>query len=109
MQRGTGWDVRWSITTVLTGNLCALLRLESGAIDRWTASDAASGIEHVISEDRLKHLNRCISGMDAASQVAAFRAIIELGAEVCTALAARCNVSWPEELGRTMQEYATDL
>ncbi|MDQ4045233.1 MAG: hypothetical protein M3173_07280 [Chloroflexota bacterium] len=51
-QRGIGWDVRWSITTVMTGNLCALLRLESGATERWLALDAASGIEFAIDENR---------------------------------------------------------
>lgn len=108
LQRGTGWDVRWSITTALTGNLCALLRLESGATDRWLATDAASGIEYVIAENRHRQLNRCIPGRDAASQIAAFREIIELGVDVCATLAARHGVSWPEELGRTMQGYALD-
>jgi hypothetical protein len=105
LQRGTGWDVRWSITTVLTGNLCALLRLESSATDRWLAADAASGIEAVIGEHRRVHLERCIPERDAASQIAAFREIIELGIDVCTVLAVRHGVSWPEELGRTMQGY----
>jgi hypothetical protein len=108
LQRGTGWDVRWSITTVLTGNLCALLRLESGATDHWLATDAASGIEHVIGENRRRQLNRCIPGRDAASQIAAFREIIELGMDVCAVLAARHGVPWPEELGRTMQRYALE-
>ena len=106
LQRGTSWDVRWSITTTLTGNLCALLRLESGATDRWLAADAASGIEHVIDDDRRRQLNRCIPGQDATSQIAAFREIVELGMDLCAALAARHGVSWPEELGRTMQGYA---
>lgn len=106
MQRGIGWDTHWDISTVLTGNLCALLRLESGAVDRWSASEAASGIEHVISAHRREHLNRCIPGRDPASQVSAFREIVELGVDVCTVLAARYRVPWPEQLGRVMQEYA---
>jgi hypothetical protein len=109
MQRDTGWDVRWNITTVLTGNLCALLRLESGATDRWLAADAASGIEYAICESRHQHLNRCIPERDAASQVAAFLEIVELGVDVCRVLAARHGVSWPEELGRIMQGYAAKM
>lgn len=109
LQRGTGWDVRWNISTVLTGNLCALLRLESGEIDRWTASDAASDIEQAISEDRLRQLNRCIPGPGMASLVEAFREIIDLGAEVSALLAARYGVSWPDELGQAMRGYARAL
>jgi hypothetical protein len=108
LQRGTGWDVRWSISTVLTGNLCALLRLEASAIDRWLATDAASGIEYVIDEDRQRQLNRCIPERDAASLIAAFQAMVELGMEVCAVLAARYDVAWPEELGRTMHHYALE-
>lgn len=106
MQRGTGWDVRWNITTVLTGNLCALLRLESGATERWVAMDAASGIEHAISEPRLEQLDRCIPDRDAASHITAFREIVDLGVDVCQVLGARHRVAWPEDLGRIMQGYA---
>lgn len=106
LQRGIGWDTRWNISTVLTGNLCALLRLEAGAVDRWTASDAASGIEHVISDRRRAQLDRCIPERDPASQVSAFREIVELGMDVCMVLSARHEVPWPEQLGRVMQEYA---
>lgn len=109
MQRGSEWDVRWSITTILTGNLCALLRLEFGATDRWTASDAASGIERAISEDRLRQLTRCIPGPEAASLTPAFREIIALGMDTCATLAARHDVPWPEDLARTMRAYADAL
>lgn len=109
MQRGIGWDTRWNISTVLTGNLCALLRLEAGAVDRWTASDAASGIEDVIGERRREHLERCIPERDTASQISAFQEIVELGLDVCTVLAARYRVPWPDQLGRIMREYAGRL
>lgn len=46
--------------------------------------------------------------LSAASQIPAFREIIELGLDVCAVLAARHGVSWPEELGRTMQRYALE-
>lgn len=109
MQRGIGWDTRWSISMMLTGNLCALLRLESGAVDRWSASDAASGIERVISDHRREQLDRCIPERDPASQVSAFQAIVALGVDVCQNLSARYGVPWPEQLGQVMREYAGGL
>ena len=109
MQRGVGWDTRWNISTILTGNLCALLRLEAEAVYRWVASDAASGIEHVIGHQRREQLDRCIPERDPASQASAFREIVNLGVDVCTVLAARYGVPWPEQLGRAMQEYAEHL
>jgi hypothetical protein len=98
LHRDSSWDVRWNLTCVLSGNLCALLRLESGAVDRWAASDAASGIEDAISPERLERLNRCIPGPDPATLLTAFRETIDLGAEVCATLASRLDVAWPEAL-----------
>ena len=103
MQRESAWDVRWNITFVLTGNLCALLRLESGSTERWLASDAASGIERAISADRLARLNRCIPGPDETSLLPALREIVELGADACEVLAARHGVDWPSNLAATMR------
>lgn len=101
LHRDSVWDVRWNITVTLTGNLCALLRLEAGAVDRWAASDAASGIEAAISADRLERLNRCIPGPDP---LPALREIVDLGAEACATLASRHGVTWPEALATEMRE-----
>lgn len=102
LQRGSDWSVRWNLTFIVTGNLCALLRLESGAIDRWAASDAADGIETAVSPERLAQLRRCIPTPDAASLAPALRASAELGAEVCASIASRTVHPWPEELAREM-------
>ncbi|MDQ3513158.1 MAG: aminoglycoside 6-adenylyltransferase, partial [Chloroflexota bacterium] len=59
-RRGEAWAARWNMTGPVTGNLCALLRLESGATARWRASDAAAGIERAISPERLAALDRCV-------------------------------------------------
>lgn len=104
LHRESAWDVRWNITFVLTGNLCALLRLESGSTERWQASDAASGIEQAVSAERLARLNRCVPGADDASLLPAFREIIDLGTEVCDVVARRHDVGWPAELAATMHE-----
>ena len=104
LQRDSAWDVRWNITVILTGNLCALLRLEAGSTERWQASDAASGIEQAIPAERLAQLNRCVPGIDEASLVTALREMVDLGAEVCEVLAARQGVDWPSGLATTMRE-----
>lgn len=104
LHRASAWDVRWNITFVLTGNLCALLRLESGATARWAASDAASGIEDAISPERLERLNRCIPGPDPASLLPALREIVDLGADACATIATRLGTGWPEELAAEMRE-----
>lgn len=102
MQRDSAWGVRWNLTCIVTGNLCALLRLESGATGRWTASDAADGIESAISAKRLAQLNRCIPTPDTESLAPTLRFIAELGADVCEHIAARTGQPWPDELAREM-------
>lgn len=104
LHRDSAWDVRWSITFMLTGNLCALLRLESGATERWLASDAASGIETAVSQARLEQLSRCIPGATDDTLLPALRSIIELGAEVCASIASEHGLEWPSELASTMRK-----
>jgi hypothetical protein len=104
LHRASAWDVRWNITFVLTGNLCALLRLESGATGRWAASDAAAGIEAAISPARLARLNRCVPGPNPASLLPALREIADLGADACATTAARIGVAWPEALATEMRD-----
>lgn len=104
LHRDSAWDVRWNITVVLTGNLCALLRLESGAVDRWSASDAAAGIETAIPSDRLERLNRCIPGPAASALLPAMREIVDLGTDVCASIATRLDLPWPEALAAEMRD-----
>lgn len=103
LHRDSHWDVRWNITFVLTGNLCALLRLESGAVDRWSAADAASGIEQAVSPERLRQLNRCIPSSNPESLLPTLRAIIDLGTEVCTSISDQHQVSWPHGLATQLR------
>lgn len=102
LQRSSAWGVRWNITFVLTGNLCALLRLESGATERWAASDAADGIEGAISRDRLERLRRCVPTPDDASLAPTLGTMAELGADVCECICSRTGQAWPVELATQM-------
>jgi hypothetical protein len=109
LHRDSAWDVRWNITVVLTGNLCALLRLESGATERWAAADAAAGIEKAISPERLERLNRCVPGPDPSTLLPALREMVELGAEACAATALRLGIEWPEALATDMRALLADV
>lgn len=102
LQRDSAWGVRWNLTFIVTGNLCALLRLESGATERWAASDAADGIEAVISAERLEQLKRCIPSPDDTSLAPALRAAAELGTDVCESVSRRSGQPWPDELAMRM-------
>lgn len=101
-RRGAEWTARWNCTAMVTGNLCALLRIESGATGRWRASDAAAGIEEAITPARLAALNACVPGPGMASVVRALGAAARLGQSVCAVVAAREVWAWPDELAARM-------
>ena len=99
LRRGEHWSARWGYTTMVTGNLCALLRLEAGATGRWQASDAAAGIERALTPSRRAELDGCVPAATVSDlRPAMFRAA-ELGAAVCTVLEERYGWPWPEALG----------
>lgn len=108
MQRKSAWGVRWNLTFIVTGNLCALLRLESGATERWAASDAADGIETAISAGRLAQLNRCVPTADAESLAPTLRLVAEVGADVCERIASQTGQAWPDTLAREMIALLAD-
>lgn len=102
LHRDSAWGVRWNLTFIVTGNLCALLRLESGATERWAASDAADGIEAAISAARLEQLDQCIPGPDPDTFVPTLRRCVELGIDVCDSIAAQTDREWSRDLGARM-------
>jgi len=104
LQRGASWGVRFDISFIMHGNLMAILRLEAGRIERWTAADAAADIERDISDERLAALNACIPTPDPASLAPALGRIVQLGALASAGAAARYDQAWPEELARRMIE-----
>jgi len=106
VQRGDEWAARFTLTHAITGNLCALLRLESGATDRWHASEAAAGIADVISPARLAALDACIPGPGMIGVTRALAAAARLGRVTCAATAAREVWDWPALLAeRVMTLY----
>jgi hypothetical protein len=75
-------------------NLIALLKLESGAVERWLASFPSWKLERTLSPTRLKELDTCIPppGAEAFNQTMLNTA--HLGRDVCETLATRHNWTW---------------
>lgn len=97
-RRGQMWAALYDYNCILLGNLHALLRLESGAVERWRASSSAVGIEQVISRVRLEQLNACIPEPGPEGLRRAFLDAARLAHEVCAATARANGWSWPQLL-----------
>lgn len=104
LQRGPSWGVRFDISFIMHGSLMALLRLEAGRIERWSAGDAATDIERDISAERLAAMNDCIPTPDPASLAPALARIVRLGVAASAGAAERFDKPWPEELAARMVE-----
>lgn len=102
VQRGQAWGARQDYHSLVLNLLSALLRLEVGATARWRASEAAVGIEAVLSPARLAQLEGCIPGPGLEGVEAALARAAELGWLACRAGAARYARSWPEALARAI-------
>ena len=98
VERQDGWAARYEFNVIITGLLHALLRIEAGALERWRASESASGIEHVLTPRRLTQLNACIPEPGLTSVHQALIKAAELGYEVCTALRTTYGWPWPDAL-----------
>jgi Streptomycin adenylyltransferase len=107
-QRGQFWAMRHDFNNIILGNLMALLRMESGATDRWRASSSAAGIEKVVSTERLTRLDSCIPGANVESLMAAMRGAAALGRDVCARIAARHGWTWPDELAQHIEHLLTE-
>ena len=83
---------------MITGNLHALLRIESGALERFRAQSSAVGIEQAVTPTRLAQLDACIPGADASLLIRSFVRAAALGYEVCESISARHGWPWPREL-----------
>lgn len=102
LQRGPGWGVRFDIDFIMHGSLMALLRMEAGKVERWTAADAAANIERDISPERLAALNACIPTPDPESLAPSLARIIRLGALASAGGAEPYGRPWPEDLAGRM-------
>ena len=107
LRRDQLWAMRFEFNFIVIGNLMALLRLESGATQRWRGSTAATGIEAVITAHRLEQLNRCIPAEDRASLVQATLNAIQLGRELCISISAKQGGIWPDILADEIEALFT--
>ncbi|HSH82271.1 MAG TPA: hypothetical protein VLA19_27400 [Herpetosiphonaceae bacterium] len=98
LRRGQSWAARYDFTCIVVGNLVALLRIEAGAVARWTATSAVVGIERDVSSTRLAQLDRCIPAAAAADLPRAFAAAADLCRDVCGTIARQHSWPWPVEL-----------
>ncbi len=103
LRRGQHWAARYEFNTIVLGNLLALLRLESGATERWRATIAASAIEQVLTSERQAQLDACIPGADPRSLLGAMCEAARLGRAVCAAMAENHGWSWPEALAGQLE------
>lgn len=97
LERGNQWYARISFHIAVLDSLIALLKLESGAVERWLASFPSSQLEQALSPMRLDQLNTCIPLQGAEALKQAMLNTAQFGYEVCEALALRYRWAWPRE------------
>lgn len=98
MMRGHFWAARNDFHAVILPRLMALLRVESGATDRWLASNAADKIEEAVGEHRLLTLRACLPNSEDRDLARAMLAAAELGSAVCASMNQTHGWAWPELL-----------
>ena len=97
--RGRYWEGRMELHGVVLESLLGLLRLESGATERWQDSRPANGIETAVSAARLAQLRLCIPGCSDSDLARALSAVADLGLIVSKNIGERENWPWPKRLG----------
>lgn len=95
LMREQHWAARHDFNFIIMGNLLALLRIESGALQRWRGSSPAVDIEKVISPSRLAQLNQCIPGPEMRDLKPAMFQAASLGCAVCVEIAQKHGWDWP--------------
>ena len=108
LKRGQEWAARHDFNFVIMGNLLALLRLECGATERWRGSAAATGIEQVLSPQRLAQLSGCIPAPGPSALLDTMRHTAYLGEAACRALSQQHGWPWPEELARQVHQVLNE-
>ena len=103
IKRDQEWLARWEFNLVIIANLTALMRLESGNLERFRASHAVDGIETAVSPERLTQLNQLIpeKGMDEIIRV--MHQAIAVGYDVCQAIEQKVGWQWPEKLAQQIR------
>lgn len=99
LERGDQWYARISFHLAVLDSLIALLKLESGAVERWLASFPSWKLERVLSPTRLEQLDTCIPLPGAEGLKQAMLNTALLGRDVCETLATQNKWSWPRAAG----------
>jgi lincosamide nucleotidyltransferase len=107
LERGDHWYARLSFHIAVLDELIALLKLESGAVQRWLASFPSWKLEQALSPRRLSQLNACIPSAGAEALKEAMRTTASLGREVCETLATQHGWTWPREAAEEVIEMLT--
>ena len=107
LERGDQWYARISFHIAVLDHLIALLKLESGAVERWLASFPSSKLERALSPARLNQLDTCIPLPGAEALKQAMLNAAKLGYEVCEALALRHGWVWPREAAEEVIQMLT--
>lgn len=103
LQRNQAWAARWEFNFIVIGNLAALMRLESGQIARFRASQATDGIETAVSPRRRAQLNQLIPGPGLAELHRVLQTAVAIGIELCQSIQQQKGWSWPQKLAKTIQ------
>ena len=108
LERGDQWYARISFHIAVLDNLIALLKLESGAVERWLASFPSWKLERALSPARLNQLNACIPLPGAEALRQAMLNTAKLRQEVCEALALQHRWEWPREAAEEVIQMLTN-
>jgi hypothetical protein len=96
--RGDHWAARHDFNFIIVGNLIALMRMETGAVERWLGSGASQGIEKILSPERLTQLESCIPGTGVSNFLQTMVSAAMITAEVSESVANKNNWDWPKTL-----------
>lgn len=107
LQRGEAWSARLIYHSEALKALILLLRLETGAVDRWEGSHDADGLEASLPADRLSYLNSCIPGPSVNGLRLALSSAAAIGRDVTRALGNGRGWPWPDRLAERMVELLT--
>lgn len=98
IQRGELMAASWQFNFIIVANLCALLKIEHGALERFRSSESTAGIEKVIPPIQYMRLKRCVAGPHVGELRRSMLEAAKLGSEVCQAISTQHGWAWPEAL-----------
>lgn len=104
VQRGELWAAAWQFNYIVIAQLCAIFKIQHGALARFRSSDSTAGIEQIVTPSQLRRLRRCVAGPDVGELRRAMLEAVQLGREVCADIQTQRGWAWPEELAARLVE-----